>query len=433
MDILLLTAPWDGRGVPPDQASRKEVPPLGLVAVAAALESKGHHASVLDAWQRGMTPTQAAEGVIETGASVVGVGGTTRQAPVMVEVARLIREGATNPPLLVAGGPHATVRPRSLLEGGFDAVVVGEGEGPMLELAAAMDSGGSLGGPSCLTPDREDRPVPAVTEPDRIPVPAWHLLDSRLYDQVAPVMSARGCPRRCYFCAVGGRRAKVRERPLADLASEINCLKALFHADLVEFLDDTLLSFPRRVDGLADLAAGRGLPWSGQGTVGDVLRLAPRLSVLVEKGLHGVFLGVESGSDAVLRHLGKNVRREDVRRAVDLLFSAGVKDVVLSFILGHPWETERSLDETVELVLEMAAQGARIQVSHLIPYPGTRVGDHPESLGVRLLEAGWEMYDGTQPLVVVPGVSADRVHERYLELLDRLTAGLMPGKVERHD
>jgi radical SAM superfamily enzyme YgiQ (UPF0313 family) len=72
-------------------------------------------------------------------------------------------------------------------------------------------------------------------------------------------------------------------------------------------------------------------------------------------GIDSVLLGVESGSERILRENSKFTTKEAIISAVDLLVRFNIR-VSCSFVLGLLGEDERSLDETLDLCSELVSK-----------------------------------------------------------------------------
>ena len=81
-------------------------------------------------------------------------------------------------------------------------------------------------------------------------------------------------------------------------------------------------------------------------------------------GCFKVYLGLESGSNRVLKLMKKATTIEKARKAVQQLKSAGIQ-VAGFFIVGYPGETWETIDQTFNFALELDLD----EVSFNVPYP----------------------------------------------------------------
>src|SRR5262245_6665008 len=132
-------------------------PPLGVWRLAGTLQNAGVHARVFDPNCCSGPPQRAlARELAQGGWDVIGISTTGMTLRFDLELAHLARRWAPRA-LLLAGGMEATFRPDLMFElGPFDRVVLGEGEKPLLELAARLRAGRSTAGISGTAERRPD-------------------------------------------------------------------------------------------------------------------------------------------------------------------------------------------------------------------------------------------------------------------------------------
>jgi anaerobic magnesium-protoporphyrin IX monomethyl ester cyclase len=296
----------------------------------------------------------------------------------MIEQAR--RRGAT----VVVAGSDATDHPEVYLAAGAEAVILGEGEATLPEVLDALSGGGrdlrDVAGLALR--DAEARavrtaPRPILRDLDALPRPAWDLVDVERYRRIwrrrhgyysMSVAASRGCPYHCNWCAkpIYGQRYSIRG-PRA-VAEELSWLAATYAPDHVSFADDIFGLRPQWVEEFAAEAERLGLrlPFKclcradllGERTV-DALRRA---------GCRTVWLGAESGSQAVLDAMEKGTRVEQVRAAAERLHAAGV-EVAFFLQFGYPGETLADIERTRQLVRDCRPHDIGISVAY--PLPGT--------------------------------------------------------------
>lgn len=220
---------------------------------------------------------------------------------------------------------------------------------------------------------------PAVADLDKLPLPARHLIDNRLYrrpDLNTPqttVLVSRGCPYRCSFCLapqISGNTVRLRspENILVELQTCINQFGLrdfLFRSDLFTSNRDWVLR-------LCDLIIHHDLKirWccnSRADTLqGDVLRR------MKQAGCWLVAFGLESGSDTLLRDMHKGMSKEQARFAINLCKSEKVKSSVY-FLIGLPGETEETFAETVAFAQFLGPDF--VEFFYAYPFEGTAFYD----------------------------------------------------------
>lgn len=128
--------------------------------------------------------------------------------------------------------------------------------------------------------------------------------------------------------------------------------------------------------------------------------LKPQDYQLMKKaGFRFVLFGMESANQDTLDRLRKGLRVEDIGRGVAAASDAGL-DVHVTVMLGYPWEEADDLARTVDLARQMLIKGwaYTLQVTQVIPYPGTPLFEECEAKGL-LLTKDWDRYDMRDPIV----------------------------------
>jgi radical SAM superfamily enzyme YgiQ (UPF0313 family) len=138
---------------------------------------------------------------------------------------------------------------------------------------------------------------------------------------------------------------------------------------------------------------------------------------MVDAGCRGIFLGIESGNDAVLRKI-KHMSRERVLSTIDRALDMGVDNMVTSFIIGHPWDTRETISDTLSLILEMRSRGAHTPLSILVPFPGSPIGLWPDRFGVTVHSRDYSEYYYNRALISTPNLSREELWDLYLDALD---------------
>jgi anaerobic magnesium-protoporphyrin IX monomethyl ester cyclase len=348
-------------------------PPVNLATLAAATALAGHRVEI---WDLEASPRpDLVRALRELAPDIVGITFRTpqwMQARRLARVARNLLPGA----LLVAGGPHASSLPaHTIEEAGFELVVQGEGEAPLVALADGLDPRGI---PGVHGQGFASAPAPLDALLDVLPLPAWERFDLRAYRRpslvamaspVADLESSRGCLAHCVYCtkAVFGRRFRPFS-PERFVASVDHARAAGFRS--FNLVDDSFTTDPARAAAICELLIQRGppLPWTCTNGI-RVTGVDRSLFRLMKRaGCQLVAFGLESGSDEHLRAVGKGATTEQGRRAVRAAHAEGLSTVGY-FMLGLPGETEASLDQTIRFAASLDLDWAKFALT--MPLPGT--------------------------------------------------------------
>ena len=280
-------------------------------------------------------------------------------------------------------GSDATDHTREFLCAGFDFVLLGESEMLLAELCDTLLSGRDghlVSGVATMDQGKVLRAPQLRPHPPRvdIPWPARDLIDLSLYRNAwesahgrfsLNLVSSRGCPFRCNWCAKPIFGDAFAVRPAEDVAAEAAELVFRYGAEHLWFADDVFGLNRHWVSDFADAIAERNcaVPFKIQ-TRADLIT-ATTASALRRAGCAEVWMGVESGSQKVLDAMEKGLRLEDVISARENLRNNSIHACYfLQF--GYPGETWDDLVATIELVRDTRPDD--VGISFAYPLPGTR-------------------------------------------------------------
>jgi anaerobic magnesium-protoporphyrin IX monomethyl ester cyclase len=317
---------------------------------------------------------------------------------------------------VAVSGADVTDHPEVYLAAGAHACLIGEAEHTMREVVGRWlgpDPHSSLtdtDGLALLVDGEVVRTAKRSIErhPDVFGAPARDLIDVEAYRTAwteahgrfsLNLVSTRGCPYHCNWCAkpIWGQRYSMRSA--AEVAEEFIALHREHRPDHVWFADDI---FGLRSDWLAEFArivdeAGVRLPFTVQSRCDLMTEQA--VAALALAGCHEVWLGAESGSQRILDAMDKEITIQQIRDARRRLGAHGIR--ACFFIqFGYPGETWTDIESTLALVRDLLPDDIGVSVSY--PLPGTRFHEM-----VRLDlddQANWEssgdlamMFEGTYP------------------------------------
>lgn len=395
---------------------------IGPACLAAYLRQHGHEADLhLVAPEDG--PEGVAAAVREHAPDLLGLSMTTRQWLRGAEVVAALRQRVDLP--VVAGGLHPTFSAEQVLAApGFDYVVLGEGEGALLDLVEHLRDHGPV--PEGALPNVQVRggrrpPLrPPIPDLDALPWMARDLLTER--HGVRYMVTQRGCPFLCTYCAARMYNEMYedygRRRTQASVLAEIRALREQGATYLI-FLDDTFTINPRWVkEFCAQHAAEGALPFSLHAraeTMSDEM-----IGQLAQAGCRHITYGVESGSPRVRRDVMKrlitNQKMIDVfhrTRAAGILTTA-------NYILGVPGETCEDIEQTLELHEALEPDDFGYFVFY--PYPGTPLFHVCKAQG--LLPEDWMTRPANhrESILRLPDLSPEdiaRYYDRFTEARQR--------------
>ncbi|MBN2490015.1 MAG: radical SAM protein, partial [Planctomycetes bacterium] len=249
-----------------------------------------------------------------------------------------------------------------------------------------------------------------------LPLPARHLLDMARYRGfVLPVpgrgrrvftniVSSRGCPIGCCFCATSAMWGqRFRARSARKVVEEIETVVADHGIQGVWFFDDSFATDRRRVYALCDLLRARRLdvPWLCDARVDSVDE--PLLARMKEAGCFSISFGVETGSARILAEvLGKHITLDRVRQVKRWCEHVGIRARWL-FMVGLPTETRQEALATLELMAELGGENS---LGVLKVYPGTPLERLARERGILPESFTWTRRTGGR-IVTMPGEGGD--------------------------
>ncbi|MBS29109.1 MAG: hypothetical protein CL566_09360 [Alphaproteobacteria bacterium] len=380
-----------------------DFPPLGALYVLSHLEEKtDHECFFIDCIAERMSYPRLRQRIEEIQPDVVGITSFTVCLMDVVLTARLAREIIPNVHLTL-GGHHPIAYPKEAAElPEFDTIVVGEGEEVFTELVECLAKGedfqhirGVYTNQSIqkylANPTRDKRFLARVTVPaayvediEQLPMVNRKYIRHLRYqnilgvtDDLATILSSRGCPYLCTFCDVPIK--SYRERSPKAVVDEIEACLEMGYTEF-RFYDDLFNITADKVIQLCDEMDSRGVKvdWDFRGRVNTVSR--EMLVRAKASGLRMISFGVETGTDEGLRALRKGTNTTKVRNAFEWCRELGILTVA-DYIIGHPFEkTPFDIERSVNFLMDLDPDYAQISVLKL--YPNTEMYDNAVEQGV---------------------------------------------------
>jgi radical SAM superfamily enzyme YgiQ (UPF0313 family) len=315
---------------------------------------------------------------------------------------------------VVLGGYHPTFNYQEMLAKDYvDIVVMGEGEITLLDLVETLDEGGNLknvqgiayeGG---VTPPR-----PLISDLEELPFPARHLLPMEHYKilnmklHTATMISGRGCPMQCSFCASAALHGnRLRMRSPGNVVDEMEHLVNDHNAGMIAFMDDTFTLKPSQVEAICEEIKKRDMDvyWGCTARV-DTLS-GPLLHKMSDSGCITMFLGVESADQQQLDRVNKQITIDKIRSAFKLARENDIRTIA-SVVLGMPGDTRSSIERTIKFAREINPSYAVFSLA--TPYPGTKF--YQEAVQNNIIRVkDWSKYTLLSPVLDTVDCSLDEL------------------------
>lgn len=380
-------------------------PVLGLAYLASFLRSKNVEVKIIDIaaeganfvskigkkTKYGLPEEQIIGRIKDYDPQIIGITcQSTLHANEAYETARLAKI-AKKESWLVMGGAHPSAVPEEVLnDQNIDLVVRGEGEITFWEIIKTFpdrDNFQKIQGISFRQREKvvNNPPRPLVRNLDILPFPARDLLPMEKYlylarkginynmnDRVVTMITSRGCPGNCIYCAVRtvwGR--SWRGRSPEDVVDEIEQIIKDFKIKEVHFLDDSIAVDRKRLKKICDEIIKRKLDikWTTPNGIA-VWMLDENLLVKMKKaGCYRLTFGLESGSKEILhKFIRKNYNYREAREIIKFASKIGLWTVG-TFIIGFPYETREQIKDTIDFATSTDLDFAVFYIAN--PFPGT--------------------------------------------------------------
>lgn len=378
-------------------------PPHLLATSVAALRVGGLDASVVDAGGASGARLPLAAILSEIAAhpaEVIAVHVSLGTALADENFLRLLRWRCGSRKVLLFGrSAHFVVEPW-LAAGLADAALLGEPEAVLVQAVTAL-AAGAIGKftAAALAPDLYDE-AGLVRDLDGVPFPAWDAIPLSAYGNKASLLSSRGCPAACRFCAyVVAQGRTVRSQSIDRTLNEWAWLARDVQPAYLYLRDPVFAHDRARVEAICSGIIGRGLtlPWGCESRPEHFDR--ELLTLLGAAGCADIKIGMESGDPALLSGLGRLPEAEaahaylaQVRRVADECRRLGLTCRVF-VMAGLPGQDGASLAAT-QSQLRRLTPTAIIHVHAYQAHPGTMLPGPSASVRDETLQA---LQRGNQP------------------------------------
>lgn len=312
---------------------------------------------------------------------IVGISTLSVKVKSAFKLAEIVKKVNKNI-ITVFGGHHSQIFVKEILEkvADIDFIVLKEGEGTMLELANELQKKSSARFDNIAGLAYRDNkeniiftePRPLIEELDNLPYPSpcyYYSKGKFIKLPIPSVMASRGCPYNCNYCAsnnMWGRR--VRFRSPQDVISEIKYIIANQKERFLSFYDDCFTLNKKWLMEFCGLIIKEKLKINWQCITSINLVDEEVFKKIIQAGCVKVNIGIESGSERILKIANKNISLDVVRRIFKLAKKYKISTTAY-IMLGFPTETEYDIRLTQKIIKEIKPNWVYCNV--LIPLPGT--------------------------------------------------------------
>ena len=425
LDVLLISTPS------PDPSMRftfekQGMPPLGLCYIATILKEEGYSVKIIDLAIPDRNINDVISKIEEGNPRVIGISCATETYNTALRLSKIIKS-IFNDCKIVFGGPHTSFEYEAALnQNSIDYVVINEGEIAFKNLCDYLiKSIGTISEVRGVAYKDNNiimctEPEPFIKDLDILPFPDRSLFDDiHKYANPSTLITSRGCPGKCIFCAAsvlsGGR---YRMRSAENIFAEFKYLKSLGfnHVDIV---DDTMTVNITRLNQFLDMliSSNLGLTWYCESRV-DIISKRLLLK-MKEAGLIKIQFGVEAGNQKSLDAINKGITIDQIRNVFRWCKKLKIKTFT-NFIIGNPSDNADDIKDTLNFAEELITLGADVNITVSTPFPGTPIWVDPAEFGLEIADSDLDHYNTFCPVVNTKNFSSEDIRNEYYEALRRI-------------
>jgi radical SAM PhpK family P-methyltransferase len=319
----------------------------------------------------------------------------------ILELVKLIREH-DDAVTVIVGGPYITSQVKSSDDSlnrlfrylGADVYVTcQEGELALVNVIKALKSGGCFNDIENIAyrqgEDYTFTNRSIESNPLEENLVDYTLFSSREINQFISTRTAKSCPFSCAFCGFPARAGAYKYLGVELVERELNAISDVGTVTSVTFIDDTFNVPKTRFKDILRMMIlnNYGFKWNCfyRSDHGD----DETIELMAKAGCEGVFLGVESGSDTMLKFMNKTARRADYSRAISKLRSVGISTYA-SIIIGFPGETDETVLQTIDFIEKARPDFYRAQLWYCDPI--TPIWEKRDELKIKGAAFNWSHY-----------------------------------------
>ena len=399
--------------------------PFFIGYTAAVLAKDGHEVKVIDALATRMGKKKFLKEVESFDPEIVIIETSTPSVNRDLETAKNIKN-SLNAKIALCG-PHATTFPEEILKKNkqIDFIFLGEYEYTSRETALALEKKTSLHKILGLALRENRRVIVNQRRPlldlNELPFPARHLFDMNHYLEPfaktpnVQLTASRGCTFGCIYCLwppvmYNGRNYRFRNPN--NIITEVRQIIKDYNPRELYFDDDTFNLVPQKVFDFCKAYKESGInkPWSAMCSTIPATR--EMLETMRDAGCEALKFGVESGSEEILRNVGRiSENLQHVKDVFRWCKELGIRTLG-TFMIGLPGDTKETINKTFELFLEL--EPTAYQLSIATPLPGTPFYQLAKEKGW-LLAKKWEDFSYSHYIYDLPAIRTDHLSPQELK------------------
>lgn len=384
------------------------VPPLGLGYLANSLQKINIEVEILNCILKNFSYDNFAKYISSKKFDVVGLQFFTNEYSSVKKCSEIIKliEPKT---LVMVGGPHPSSLPEEVLVDfkNVDFAFWGEGEVGFFELVNQIlnNKNNFEKIPGLIYRDNGKIKVNKqifIDDLDEIGFPSWDLLQPDKYPPApqgtffknfptAPMITSRGCPYNCTFCAgwrINGK--KIRYRSVTNVIEEIVLLNKKYGVKEIHISDDNFTFNKNFVISFCEalLKNNINISWCCPNGIRLDTLDEEMLDIMKRAGCYVLSVGIESGSQRILDKMKKKLTLNKIREKISLIRKVGF-DINGFFIIGYPEENIEDIEKSINFAKNLDLKS--VIFYNFLPLPGTKIYQELKMKG-EISKVDWDKY-----------------------------------------
>ncbi len=193
----------------------------------------------------------------------------------------------------------------------------------------------------------------------------WDLFSDRV-DEFVNIRTAISCPFSCAFCGSPEHAGAYQTAGVDQIEKELNQLRKIESLKSVHFIEDTFNVPVERFKKILRMMIKNKYKFSWHSYFRCQFADRETVELMKESGCEGVYLGLESGNNQVLKNMNKAAAMEKYREGAALLKEYGIL-MHGNFIMGFPGETHETVKDTIHFIKESGIDFFRVQLWYCMP------------------------------------------------------------------
>lgn len=383
--------------------------PFSIMTLGSWIRKNGYTVQLMD--QR----VEDIDWSVVNSAKLIGISSMTGpQLAAAVPLARKIKERQPDTPL-IWGGPHVSFFPEQSCRSPLvDYVVEAEGEPVIIELMRKLLANEEPENVAGVTFENKEggvvsNPKPPQIDMDLLDLPAYDMVDLNRYNDLLNGLnyeSSRGCPYPCRFCYVYTfHDRKFRAKKPQKVLDEVKYLKGAYGIKKIYFTEDYMWTQKKRALEQFKLFIENDLNvrWEAFCRADFLSKVSDdEMEIIAKSGAEILTLGLESGSERMLKHIEKHITVDQAKAAIQKCVKHNIM-TTSSFIIGMPTETDQDLEDTIRMYDTLTDFSDNVEINGFFlyaPYPGVPLYDEAIKNGYQKMNSleewsQWNFNDST--------------------------------------